>query len=148
MKGLNKVMLIGRLGRDPEMKYTQGGQSVVKFSMATDESWTDKSGEKKTRTEWHNIVVWGKLGEICNQYLKKGRLVYVEGRIQTRQWEDQSGNKRSTTEIVLNDMSILEARGAAEGAHPASTYPEPAAEPRQDEIVVSDAPITDDDVPF
>ena len=148
MKGLNKVMLIGRLGRDPELKYTQGGQSVVKFSLATDESWTDKSGEKKTRTEWHNIVVWGKLGEICNQYLKKGRLVYVEGRIQTRQWEDQSGNKRSTTEIVLNDMSILEARGGGEGGHPAGSYPEPAAEPRRDEIVVSDAPITDDDVPF
>jgi single-strand DNA-binding protein len=149
MKGLNKVMLIGRLGRDPELKYTQGGQSVVKFSLATDEAWTDKSGEKKNRTEWHNIVVWGKLGEICNQYLKKGKLVYVEGRIQTRQWEDQSGNKRSTTEIVLNDMSILEPRGGSgEGGHPGGGYPEPAAEPRRDEIVVSDAPITDDDVPF
>jgi single-strand DNA-binding protein len=147
MKSLNKVMLIGRLGRDPEMKYTQGGQSVTKFSIATDESWTDKSGEKKSRTEWHNIVAWGKLGEICNQYLKKGRLVYVEGRIQTRQWEDQSGNKRYTTEIILNDMSILESKG--EGPpHPADSYPEPAAEPRREEIVVSDAPITDDDVPF
>lgn len=110
MKGLNKVMIIGRLGKDPEVRYTQGNQAYVKFSVATDETWNDRNGEKQTRTEWHNIVGWGKLAEICGKFLKKGRLVYVEGRLQTRQWDAQDGTKRYTTEIVMSDMSILESR--------------------------------------
>lgn len=149
MKGLNKVMLIGRLGRDPELRYTQTNQPLVRFSVATDDNWVDRNGERQTRTEWHNIVAWGKLAEICNQYLKKGRLVYVEGRMQTRQWDDQSGNKRTTTEIVINDMSILEPRGQAGGAP--EPVPVESAEtqlPPKDAIAISDEPITDEDVPF
>jgi len=146
MKGLNKVMLIGRLGRDPELRYTQNGQTVAKFSVATDEVWVDKSGTKQSRVEWHNIVAWGKLAEICNQYLKKGRLVYVEGRIQTRQWEDQSGGKRSTTEIVISDMNILESRAAAAAEPAATEYGDSTVS--RDEPPVVDEPITDDDVPF
>jgi single-strand DNA-binding protein len=151
MRGLNKVMLIGRLGRDPELRYTAGGQPYVRFSIATDDSWTDRNGERQVRTEWHNIVGWRKLAEICNQYLSKGRLVYIEGRLQTRQWEDQSGNKRYSTEVVMNDMQMLESRTAA--ADSAGGPPEPRYDSRpddryDDDIQVSDEPITDDDVPF
>jgi len=152
MRGLNKVMLIGRLGRDPELRYTAGGQPYVRFSIATDESWTDRNGERQTRTEWHNIVGWRKLAEICNQYLSKGRLVYIEGRLQTRQWEDQSGGKRYTTEIVMNDMQMLESRGTAgetPGGHPEPPYDSRSSDTSYDEdIQVSDEPITDEDVPF
>lgn len=146
MRGLNKAMIIGRLGKDPVMRYTPNGQAVANFSIATDEVWSDRSGERKTRTEWHNIVAWAKLAETCGQYLKKGKLVYVEGRLQTRQWEDQSGGKRQTTEIVINEMVILEPKGGAMD-HPAGPeYPEAA--PAKNGIVVNDNPITDDDVPF
>ena len=93
MAGVNKAILIGNLGRDPELRYTQSGQAVASFTLATSESWTDKSGERKERTEWHRISAWGKVGELCAQYLSKGRTVYVEGRIQTRDWEDKEGNK-------------------------------------------------------
>lgn len=151
MKGLNKAMIIGRLGRDPELRYTPNGQGYAKFSVATDETWTDRSGEKQTRTEWHNIVVWGKLAEICNQFLAKGRLVYIEGRIQTRQWEDQSGNKRYSTEIVASDMSMLESRATAGAAEPSggSYNDQPSRGGSYDQdIQISDEPITDDDVPF
>ncbi len=110
-KGLNKVLLIGRLGKDPELKYTQGGTAVAKFSLATDESWKDQSGEKKTRTEWHNVIAWGKLAEICGKYLAKGRLVYVEGKIQSREWEAEDGTKRRVFEIVASDMNILDSNG-------------------------------------
>jgi single-strand DNA-binding protein len=107
MAGVNKVILIGNLGRDPELRYTQGGQAVVNFTLATSENWTDKSGEKVERTEWHRIVVWGRVGELCAQYLSKGRTVYVEGRLQTREWEDKEGNKRSTTEINAQTVQFL-----------------------------------------
>jgi single-strand DNA-binding protein len=107
MAGVNKVILIGNLGRDPELRYTQGGQAVVNFTLATSENWTDKSGEKVERTEWHRIVVWGRVGELCAQYLSKGRTVYVEGRLQTREWEDKDGNKRSTTEINAQTVQFL-----------------------------------------
>ncbi|MBW2726442.1 MAG: single-stranded DNA-binding protein, partial [Deltaproteobacteria bacterium] len=99
MAGVNKAILVGNLGRDPELRHTQNGQAVVNFTLATSENWTDKNGERVERTEWHRIVVWGKTGEMCAQYLSKGRTVYVEGRIQTREWEDKDGNKRYTTEI-------------------------------------------------
>ncbi len=116
---VNKVILVGRLGRDPETRYTSGGQAVANFTMATDESFKDRSGERQKRTEWHRVVLWGKLAEIAQQYLKKGMLVYIEGRIQTRQWEDKrDGQKRQTTEIVGNVMRMLTSRaeGAAAGA--------------------------------
>jgi len=107
MAGVNKVILIGNLGRDPELRYTQSGQAVVNFTLATSENWTDKSGEKVERTEWHRIVVWGRVGELCAQYLSKGRTVYIEGRIQTREWEDKDGNKRYTTEINAQTVQFL-----------------------------------------
>ena len=108
MAGVNKAILIGNLGRDPELRYTQNGQAVVNFTLATSESWTDKaSGEKVERTEWHRIVVWGRTGELCAQYLTKGRSVYVEGRIQTREWEDKEGQKRRTTEINAQSVKFL-----------------------------------------
>lgn len=105
--GINKVILIGNLGADPEVRYTQGGQAVCNFNIATSESWVDRSGDKQERTEWHRIVVWGKLGEICGEYLSKGRQIYMEGRLQTRQWEDRDGNKRYTTEVVARDVQFL-----------------------------------------
>src|SRR6185503_16652199 len=100
MASVNKVILIGNLGADPELRYTNTGTAVANFRIATNEVWTDKNGEKQERTEWHQIVVWGKQGENCGKYLKKGRPVFVEGRLQTRSWEDQAGNKRYTTEVV------------------------------------------------
>ena len=109
---VNKVILVGRLGRDPETRYTGGGQAVANFTLATDETYKDRTGEKQKRTEWHRIVLWGKLAEIAQQYLKKGQLVYIEGRLQTRQWEDKrDGQKRQTTEIVANGMKMLGGRG-------------------------------------
>ena len=116
---VNKAILVGRLGRDPETRFTSGGQAVANFTLATDETFKDRAGERQKRTEWHRIVLWGKLAEIAQQYLKKGMLVYVEGRIQTRQWEDKrDGQKRTTTEIVGTVMRMLTSRaeGAAAGA--------------------------------
>jgi single-strand DNA-binding protein len=116
---VNKAILVGRLGRDPETRYTSGGQAVANFTLATDETFKDRAGERQKRTEWHRIVLWGKLAEIAQQYLKKGQLVYIEGRIQSRQWEDKrDGQKRTTTEIVANVMRMLGSRadGAAAGA--------------------------------
>ena len=107
---VNKIILIGHLGRDPEVRFNQSGTAVANFSIATNEKWTDKSsGEKKERTEWHKIVAWGRLGEICGEYLKKGKQVYIEGRIQTREWE-KDGVKRYTTEIIAHNMTMLGGR--------------------------------------
>ena len=105
-RGVNKAILIGNLGRDPEMRYTQNGTAVANFTLATTDSWTGKDGNKEERTEWHNIVAWARLAEICSQYLTKGRHVYIEGRIQTRKWEDRDGNTRYTTEVVAQNMQI------------------------------------------
>ena len=107
MSGVNKVIVLGRLGADPEVKTVAGGQTVARLSVATSENWTDKTGQKQERTEWHRIVVWGKLADLCGKYLSKGRQVYCEGRLQTRQWEDQQGQKRYTTEIVANTVQFL-----------------------------------------
>lgn len=104
---VNKVILIGRLGKDPEMRFTPSGKAVTNFTLATNENWTDQSGERQERTEWHRIVTWGKLAENSAKLLSKGKQVYVEGRLQTRQWDDRDGNKRYTTEIVANAMQIL-----------------------------------------
>ena len=113
MAGINKVILVGNLGKDPELRHTPQGQAVANFSIATSESWNDKAGQKQERTEWHRIVVWGKLGELCSKYLGKGRQVYVEGKLQTRAWDDKEGQKRYTTEVVANTVQFL---GGAAGA--------------------------------
>src|SRR5215468_722907 len=110
---VNKVILVGRLGRDPETRYTGSGQAVANFSVATDESYKDRNGERQKRTEWHKIVVWGKQAEIAQQYLKKGSLVFIEGRIQSREWQDKEGQKRTSFEIVANNLRMLGGRGDA-----------------------------------
>ena len=144
-KSINKVILVGRLGRDPELKYTASGTPFCRFSMATDDSWTDKgSGERTERTEWHNIVVWDKLAEICNNYLAKGRMVYIEGSLQTREWDDQEGNKRKTTEVRARDMVLL---GGPPGEGGGSRRPSTPAAPAG-EATGGGGPITDDDIPF
>jgi single-strand DNA-binding protein len=112
MRGVNKVILVGNLGADPEVRYASSGAAVVNFRIATSENWTNKEGGKETRTEWHRIVAFGKLAEICAEYLNKGKQVYIEGRLQSRSWEDKEGNKRWTTEIVANNIVML--GGAAE----------------------------------
>ncbi len=155
---VNKAILVGRLGRDPETRYTSGGQAVCNFSIATDSTYKDRNGERQKRTEWHRIVLWGKLAEIAQQYLKKGQLVYIEGRLQTREWEDKrDGQKRSTTEIVGSEMRMLTSRaegaaGAGAGASSGPAQPrvadadfEGAAPP--DEHAPS-AEISDEDIPF
>ena len=159
---VNKAILVGRLGRDPETRYTSGGQAVANFTMATDESFKDRAGERQKRTEWNRIVLWGKLAEIAQQYLKKGMLVYIEGRIQTRQWEDKrDGQKRTTTEIVANSMKMLTSRaeGAAAGASATSSAssgggfgrgadPDAEGGPTPDEVAPPGPEITDEDIPF
>ena len=111
---LNKAILIGRLGKDPETKFTQGGVAISKFSIATDEEWKDRNGEKQKKTEWHNVVAWRRLAEICNQFLVKGKQVYVEGRIETKKWEDKEGNERRTTQIAADKMIMLSGEGKKE----------------------------------
>lgn len=114
-RGLNKVLLIGRLGRDPEMRYTPSGRPVTTFSIASSRTWNTSDGERRSETEWFNIVAWGSLAEICKQFLTKGQQVYIEGRLQTRRWEDSEGNKHATTEVVANEMIILgDRRGEAD----------------------------------
>jgi single-strand DNA-binding protein len=138
---VNRVILVGRLGRDPETRYTSGGQAVCNFTLATDEVYKDRAGERQKRTEWHRIVAWSKLAEICQQYLKKGSLVFIEGRIQSRQWDDREGNKRTTVEIVANTMKMLGPRAEA--------APHEAAEPAAEESAAPPAPeISDEDIPF
>jgi single-strand DNA-binding protein len=116
MSGVNKVIIVGRLGGDPEVRYTANSQAVARLSVATSENWTDKQGQKQERTEWHRVVVWGKMAEVCGQHLTKGRQVYVEGRLQTRSWDDKtSGQKKYSTEIVANTVQFL-GSGAGAGA--------------------------------
>ncbi|MCA9520982.1 MAG: single-stranded DNA-binding protein [Myxococcales bacterium] len=109
---VNKVILVGNLGADPEIRYTGGGQAVANFRIATSENWTNKEGSRESRTEWHRVVVWGKQAELCKEYLSKGRQVYVEGRLQTRQWDDKDGNTRYTTEVVAQSIRFLGGRGS------------------------------------
>jgi single-strand DNA-binding protein len=134
-KMVNKAILIGRLGKDPEVRYTPDGTMVTTFRMATDEQWKDKNGEKVQRTEWHQIVTYRKLAEICGNYLVKGKLVFIEGRIQTRNWEDKEGVKRYTTEIVANDMKMLDSKGqtkAGDDATPDAAYATNGGTPMED----------------
>ena len=133
---LNKVLAVGRLTQDPEMRTTQGGTSVANFSIATTETWNKKDGSgKDERTEWHRIVAWGRTGELCAQYLSKGRTCYVEGRLQTREWEDREGKKQRTTEIVANTVQFLGGRGGAGGGAPAGGPPDAGpGEPPPDDV--------------
>ena len=113
-RGLNKVQIIGHLGRDPEMRYTPSGRPVTTFTVAVSRSWNTVDGERHNETEWFNVVAWGNLAEICNQYLRKGSRVYVEGRLQTRSWDDTDGQRHSRTEVVANEMMILDSRPGSE----------------------------------
>ncbi len=124
--GVNKVILVGNLGSDPEMRYTTSGQGVCEFRVATNESWNDKNGQRQERTEWHRIVVWGKRAEVCSKYLSKGRSVYVEGRIQTRTYDDKEGNKRYITEIVAQDVQFLGGGGREDRGSRGSEPPPPS----------------------
>jgi single-strand DNA-binding protein len=152
---VNKVIVLGNLGKNPEVRYTQGGQAVANFSVATSESWADKNtGTKQERTEWHRIVVWGKVAELCGQYLSKGRKVYIEGRLQTRDWTDKEGKKNYTTEVVANQVVFLGSKedGAGAGAgksgpsHPDDNF---SSQPPPD---MGDMPASsnggNDDIPF
>ena len=123
--GVNKVILVGHLGADPDMRYTPSGQGVCELRLATSESWNDKNGQKQERTEWHRVVVWGKRAEICSKYLSKGRQVYIEGRIQTRNYDDKEGHKRYITEIIANDVQFL-GGGKGDGARRGDDAPPPA----------------------
>jgi single-strand DNA-binding protein len=151
---VNKVILVGRLGRDPETRYTGGGQAVANFSVATDETYRDKAGERQKRTEWHKIVVWGKQAEIAQQYLKKGSLVFIEGRIQSREWQDKEGQKRTSFEIVANNFRMLGGRG--DGAQGGGSFgggtrsgEHDQAGPPDDFGGGSSGPeISDEDIPF
>ncbi len=146
MAGVNKVILIGNLGRDPELRYTQGGQAVASFSIATTESFTKKSGERDERTEWHRIVAWGRTAELCAQYLSKGRTVYIEGRLQTREWENKEGQKQRTTEVVAQTVQFLGGpRGQAGGA---AREADPQAPAGGFDEGQGGAPPPADDIPF
>jgi len=142
MSGVNKVILVGNLGANPEMRFTQAGQAVANLRLATTERWTDKNGQKQEATEWHRVVVWGKQAEIVGQYLTKGRQVYVEGRIRTRQWQDQQGQKRYTTEIVAQNVQMLGGRGERAPDDVGATVPSDG--PPNGDM----EPATDDDIPF
>jgi len=141
MSGVNKVILVGNLGADPQLRYTQGGTAVANFNLATTERFTNKNGEREERTEWHRVVAWAKLAEICSEYLKKGKQVYIEGRLQTRSWEDQSGVKKYTTEVIASNMVMLGRVG--------DTVDVPAQAGPDDENIPQTAGASDDDdLPF
>lgn len=153
---VNKVMLLGRLGQDPELRYTPSGSAVCNFSVATSENWTDKSGQRQERTEWHRIVVWGKLAELCNQYLAKGRQLYLEGKIQTRSWDGQDGQKRYTTEVHAQTVQFIggQAQAGAPAPRPEMAPAGPSAPAQNDGVlnqeynVTPDESFTADDIPF
>jgi single-strand DNA-binding protein len=159
MASVNKVILVGNLGRDPEVRYTPSGQAVANFTLATNEAWTDKAGQKQERTEWHRVVVWGKAAENCGEYLSKGRQVYVEGRLQTREWTNKEGAKQYTTEVVANPVGGVvflagggdrggrgASRGGGGGGAPADDFGGPP--PGMDEAPSGQAKPAEDDIPF
>ncbi|MFV1993516.1 MAG: single-stranded DNA-binding protein [Acidiferrobacterales bacterium] len=158
-RGVNKVILVGNLGRDPEVRYSANGQAIANVTIATTESWKDKNtGEKQEKTEWHRIVFFGRLGEIAGEYLKKGSQIYVEGRLQTRKWQDKEGKDRYTTEIVANEMQMLGSKGGAAsgdyaGQSSSQSSSQPASQasgsaPAQPATQTSGADDFDDDIPF
>jgi len=156
--GVNKVILVGNLGKDPEVRYTPAGAAVANFTIATNENWTDKQGQKQERTEWHRIVVWGKAAELCGEYLSKGRQVYIEGRLQTREWTNKEGAKQYTTEVVAHPVGGVvflsggergQGRGAKGGGAPADDFGAPP--PGLDEGAAAasgGAKTAEDDIPF
>ncbi len=143
MSGVNKVILIGHLGADPTVRSTQSGTAVCNFNLATTERFKDKNGERQERTEWHRVVAFARLAEICGEYLKKGKQIYIEGRLQTRSWEDQQGQKKYTTEIVAANMTMLGRAGDAGGDVPSQSFP-----PDQESVPQGAAATDDDDLPF
>jgi single-strand DNA-binding protein len=145
---VNKVLLIGRLGNNPEIRYTNTGTAVANFNLATSESWNDKTGQKQERTEWHRVVVWGKLAELCEKYLAKGRQCFVEGRLQTRSWDDKDGNKRYTTEIVANVVQFLGGPNAQGPQAHAGASSAGMSEPVGEMPQVQESAFTEDEIPF
>ncbi len=144
MRGVNKVILIGNLGRDPEIRYTRDGTAAANLNLATSDSWKDSQGQRQERTEWHRVVAWDKLAEIAKEYLAKGKQVYIEGRLQTRSWEDKDGHKRYTTEVRADQMVMLGGRGGDDGgARDAGPPPGPA-----EDFTPEPFKATDEDVPF
>jgi single-strand DNA-binding protein len=149
MASLNKVMLIGNLGKDPEVRYTTSGQAVASFNLATSEKFKNKSGEWEERTEWHRVTLWGKLAEIAGEYLAKGRTVYIEGRLQTRKWTDRDGNDKYTTEIVGDKMQMLGGKGeSGSGAGGGTRRPEATGGVADTTVSYDEPPFQDDDIPF
>ncbi len=156
-RSLNRVMLLGNVGRDPEVRYTASGRAVATFTLATSQRWRDQEGNDQERTEWHRIVAWGRLGEICGEYLGKGKQAFIEGRIQSREWEDQDGNKRTTVEIVASDLILLGGSGGGQGFKPDDSARKPASpparpasasKPRNDEKGGYYPPPPEDEIPF
>lgn len=152
---VNKVILLGRLGQDPELKYTPSGMAVCNFTLATGESWTDKNGQKQEKTEWHRVVVWGKLAELCGQYLAKGRQAFLEGSVQTRSWDAKDGTKRYTTEINAKTVQFLGGASAGAGSNANAgdsqyNQSQPSSNDMMDQSydISSDASFTADDIPF
>ena len=147
MSSLNKIILIGHLGKDPEIRYTPDGSPVATFSLATSENWTDKNGSRQEHTEWHNIVAWNRLADLSKKFLTKGRQVYVEGRLRSREWTDREGGKRRTTEVIASQMVLLGSRpqNTDAGMQPMETTGRTPAEPDQ---AFGDTGITDSDIPF
>lgn len=140
---VNKVLLIGRLGNNPEIRFTNTGTAVANFNLATSENWNDKNGQRQERTEWHRVVVWGKLAELCEKYLSKGRQCFVEGRLQTRSWDDKDGNKRYTTEIVAATIQFL-----GSNAQPGASTGASESAPEMSESPQMESSFTEDEIPF
>jgi single-strand DNA-binding protein len=145
MGSVNKVILVGNLGRDAELRYTPGGAPVATLNLATTEMWNDKAGQRQEKTEWHRVVLWGKTAESLNEYLTKGKQIYVEGRLQTRQWDDKDGNKRYTTEIRGDRVVLLGGGGGGGGAR---QQPRGASVPAEEHMGEPVSELTDDDIPF
>ena len=144
-RGVNKVILVGNLGQKPDMKYTQSNTAVANLSLATSESWKDKdSGDLKTKTEWHRIVYFGKLAEIAEQYLDKGSKVYVEGKLQTRKWQDQAGNDRYTTEVLGQELTMLDSRGDSSG----SSFENNNSTMSEEDVNQDNGEFSEEDIPF
>ena len=150
-RGINKVILVGHLGNDPEVRYSANGAAIANISIATSESWKDKTtGEQQERTEWHRVVMFNRLGEIAGEYLRKGSLVYIEGKLQTRKWQDKDGQDRYSTEVVANEMQMLGGKGEGSGSAPRSSQGQSKQQPQhnQNQAPQNQAPDFDDDIPF
>lgn len=146
---VNKVLLIGRLGANPEIRYTPSGAAVANFNLATNENWTDKNGQKQERTEWHRVVVWGKLAQLCGEYLAKGKQAYVEGRLQTRQWQDKDGQTKYTTEVIATTVQFLGASSGAGAERYSAPQQNTASEDSSYSSVKMEEPsFTEEDIPF